>query len=82
VASYPGCSLRRPALGDGSVRKRFSFEKKKQKTFVYNGLVLAVIGAPTFNEAAARPMHGAAGTASSKSFLLLFCKKEGLALPH
>jgi hypothetical protein len=42
-------------------RKRFFFEKKKQKTFVYWGL-----------------WRGGANARRSKSFLLLFLKKEAL----
>jgi hypothetical protein len=53
VGGDPGSAVCRAAPGDGSVRKRFFFEKKKQKTFDLNGLVLATSHAPTFNEAAA-----------------------------
>jgi hypothetical protein len=54
-------------VGEGGVEegsKRFFFEKKKQKTFVYWGL-----------------WRGVASARRSKSFLVLFFKKEPLALP-
>jgi hypothetical protein len=59
-------------------RKRFFFGKKKQKTFVLHGICLGR-WALTLGEAAASRLKRASGTASRKSLLVLFFRKERLA---